>query len=136
MSLVDQTPPTDVAVKDDARPRQEAPRRLTSDGRFKGGFDKSQMDVEAREVALENMGDNLHRLPETLLARYGRPLGVFHPAQGVIAVAVVTLTFGDPRYHTMADLGVVVLAAVAACALAGRLWRRRHTRATLTEEAL
>jgi hypothetical protein len=50
-------------------------------------------------------------------------------------VAVVTVTFGDPRYHTMADLGVIVLAAVAACALAGRLSRRRQSRATQTEEA-
>lgn len=149
------------------------------------GSDMSQLDVEAREVALDNMGDNVHRLPETVLARYGRLLGVFRPAQGVrldaewfgsatwpvwawiaafwvlapvaaagsvllrrsgrlhwplvapavIVVAVVTVTFGDPRYHTMADLGVIVLAAVAACALAGRLSRRRQTRATQAEEA-
>ena len=31
----------------------------------------------------------------------------------VIVVAAVTVTFGDPRYHTMAALGTVVLAAVA-----------------------
>ena len=30
----------------------------------------------------------------------------------VIVVLVVTVTFGDPRYHTLADLGLVVLAAV------------------------
>ena len=31
----------------------------------------------------------------------------------VIVVLVTTTTFGDPRYHTIADLGIVVLAAVA-----------------------
>jgi 4-amino-4-deoxy-L-arabinose transferase-like glycosyltransferase len=38
-------------------------------------------------------------------------------APAVIALTVVTVTFGDPRYHTMADLGAVVLAAVAICRL-------------------
>jgi peptidoglycan biosynthesis protein MviN/MurJ (putative lipid II flippase) len=31
----------------------------------------------------------------------------------VIVLLVVTVAFGDPRYHTLADLGLVVLAAVA-----------------------
>jgi hypothetical protein len=31
----------------------------------------------------------------------------------VIVLLVTTVAFGDPRYHTMADLGLVVLAAVA-----------------------
>jgi hypothetical protein len=113
------------------------------------------------------MRDNVRRLPVTVLARYGRLVGVFRPAQtvridaewlgtarwpvwawvtsfwlllpvaavgsalllrsrrfqwplvapAVVVVGVATVTFGDPRYHTMADLGVVVLAAVAACAV-------------------
>jgi 4-amino-4-deoxy-L-arabinose transferase-like glycosyltransferase len=41
-------------------------------------------------------------------------------APAVIVVLVVTVAFGDPRYHTMADLGIVVLAAVALNELARR----------------
>lgn len=139
------------------------------------GLDASQADVAAREAALDNMRDNVRRLPVTVLARYGRLVAVFRPAQtvridadwlgtakwpvwawvtsfwflvplaavgsvlllrsrrfqwplvapAVIVVGVATVTFGDPRYHTMADLGVVVLAAVAACAVAGRFTHRR-----------
>jgi 4-amino-4-deoxy-L-arabinose transferase-like glycosyltransferase len=135
------------------------------------GLDRSELDAEARGAALGNMRDNVHRLPATVLARYGRLLGVFRPTQTVqhdaawfgsatwpvwawiasfwvlapvavaggivlqrsrrfhwplvapvvIVVAAVTVTFGDPRYHTMADLGAVVLAAVAVCALVRRL---------------
>jgi hypothetical protein len=43
----------------------------------------------------------------------------------VIVLLVVTVAFGDPRYHTMADLGIVVLAAVALNELARR---RTHWR--------
>jgi hypothetical protein len=39
----------------------------------------------------------------------------------VITLLVATVAFGDPRYHTMSDLGFVVLAAVAV----DRLVRRR-----------
>jgi 4-amino-4-deoxy-L-arabinose transferase-like glycosyltransferase len=134
-------------------------------------LDASQVDIEARSVAFENMRDNLDRLPATVLARYGRLLGVFRPAQTVnplagwlgsatwpvwawvtsfwllaplavygsvllwrcrrfqwplvaplvITLLVATVAFGDPRYHTMSDLGFVVLAAVAV----DRLVRRR-----------
>jgi hypothetical protein len=148
-------------------------------------FDGSQTDVEARRVALDNMGDNVHRLPATVLARSGRLLGVFRPAQmveldatwfgsaawpvwawfasfwllapaavagsvllrrsrrfqwplvapAVIVVLAVTVTFGDPRYHTMADLGIVVLAAVAACAVADRVGRRRGRPGNRMQEA-
>jgi 4-amino-4-deoxy-L-arabinose transferase-like glycosyltransferase len=137
-------------------------------------LDASQADVEARSVAIDNMRDNAGRMPATVLARYGRLVAVFHPAQtvqiqaewlgaarwpvwawvtsywllvplavagsvilrrrrrfqwplvapAVVVVLVVTVTFGDPRYHTMADLGAVVLAAVAACALVRRRPRR------------
>jgi 4-amino-4-deoxy-L-arabinose transferase-like glycosyltransferase len=136
-------------------------------------LDISQADIQTRNMALDNMRDNLGRLPATVLARYGRTVGVFRPAQtvdidanwfgsetwpvwawvtsfwllaplaacgsvllrrsrrfqwalvapGVVAVLVVTIAFGDPRYHTLADLGLVVLAAVAV----DRLVRRRTT---------
>jgi 4-amino-4-deoxy-L-arabinose transferase-like glycosyltransferase len=126
-------------------------------------FDESQMDIDARNAAFAFMRDNVERLPKTILARYGRLLGAFRPAQTVdidaawfnsatwpvwawitsfwvvvplaaygsvlmrrsrmfqwplvapVAIVVVTTTvaFGDPRYHTPADLGLVVLAAVA-----------------------
>jgi hypothetical protein len=126
-------------------------------------LDASQADVEARNLAFDNMRDNLGRLPATILARYGRAIAVFRPAQTVaidaswfgsatwpmwawvssfwvvmplaafgsallrrsrrfqwplvapvvIVLLVVTVAFGDPRYHTLADLGLVVLAAVA-----------------------
>ncbi len=42
-------------------------------------------------------------------------------APAVIVALVVTVTFGDPRYHTMADLGAVILAAVAVCAVVRRI---------------
>jgi hypothetical protein len=42
----------------------------------------------------------------------------------VIVLLVVTVAFGDPRYHTLADLGVVVLAAVALGHVARRAYRR------------
>jgi 4-amino-4-deoxy-L-arabinose transferase-like glycosyltransferase len=126
-------------------------------------LDASEMDIESRNLAFDNMRDNVDRLPATVLARYGRLLGVFRPAQTVdfvggwlgsatwpvwawvtsfwllaplavygsvllrrsrrfqwplvapvvITVLVATVAFGDPRYHTMCDLGLVVLAAVA-----------------------
>jgi 4-amino-4-deoxy-L-arabinose transferase-like glycosyltransferase len=126
-------------------------------------FDRSQVDAEARRVGLDNMRDNLDRLPATILARNGRMLGVFRPGQTVefaarwfgsatwpvwawvtsfwalvplavcgsillrrsrtfqwplvapviVVVLVVTVSYGEPRYHTPADLGIVVLAAVA-----------------------
>jgi 4-amino-4-deoxy-L-arabinose transferase-like glycosyltransferase len=135
-------------------------------------LDASQADIQARDIALENMRDNLGRLPATILARHGRTVGVFRPAQTVgidanwfgsatwpvwawvasfwllaplaacggallrrsrrfqwplvapvvIVLLTVTVAFGDPRYHTLADLGLVVLAAVAIDRLA---WRRR-----------
>jgi 4-amino-4-deoxy-L-arabinose transferase-like glycosyltransferase len=125
-------------------------------------LDQSQRDIEFRQAAFENMRDNVERLPATVLARYGRTLGVFRPAQTVgfaaawagsatwpvwawvtsfwviaplavygsvllrraktfqwplvapllITLLVVTLAYGEPRYHTPADLGIIVLGAV------------------------
>jgi 4-amino-4-deoxy-L-arabinose transferase-like glycosyltransferase len=135
-------------------------------------LDRSEMDIESRGRAFDNMRDNVNHLPATVLARYGRLLGVFRPAQTVdfvggwlgsatwpvwawvtsfwllaplavygsvlmrrsrrfqwplvapvvITLLVTTIAFGDPRYHTMCDLGLVVLAAVAV----ERLVRRRR----------
>jgi 4-amino-4-deoxy-L-arabinose transferase-like glycosyltransferase len=135
-------------------------------------LDRSELDIESRELAFENMRDNLDRLPATVLARYGRLLGVFSSAPTVdrlahwlgsatwpvwvwlssfwllaplaaygsvlmrrsrrfqwplvaplvITLLVASLAFGDPRYHAMSDLGLVVLAAVAV----DRLVRRRR----------
>jgi Dolichyl-phosphate-mannose-protein mannosyltransferase len=126
-------------------------------------IDQSQKDIEARNVAFENMRDNLERLPATVLARFGRLVAVFRPVQTVglmasflgsatwpvwawvtafwviaplaaygsvlmrragrfqwplvapllIIVLGTTIAFGDPRHHTPADLGILVLAAVA-----------------------
>jgi hypothetical protein len=139
------------------------------------GLDGSQLDVEARSVALANMRDNLDQLPSTVVARHGRLLGLLRPAQTVgisaswmgsatwpvwawvasfwlivplaacgavflrrsrrfqwplvapivITLLVVTVAFGEPRYHTMADLGLIVLAAVALDHLADRVGLRR-----------
>jgi hypothetical protein len=125
-------------------------------------LDRSQSDVKARDAAFNHMRDNLDRLPATVLARYGRTLGVFRPSQTVsfaaswfgsatwpvwawvasfwlllplagygsvllrrsrtfqwplvaplvITLLVVTIAYGEPRYHTPADLGLLVLAAV------------------------
>ena len=134
-------------------------------------LDQSQGDIEFRRAAFENMRDNLDRLPATVLARYGRTVGLFRPAQTVgiaaswggsaawpvwawvasfwlvaplaaygsvllrrvrtfqwplvaplvITLVVVTLAYGEPRYHTPADLGLLVLAAVGLDRLMGRL---------------
>jgi 4-amino-4-deoxy-L-arabinose transferase-like glycosyltransferase len=125
-------------------------------------LDRSQRDIRFRAATLENMRDNVDRLPATVLARYGRTLGVFRPGQTVgfaagwlgsatwpvwawvisfwvvaplaaygsallrrsrtfqwplvapllITLLVVSVAYGEPRYHTPADLGLVVLAAV------------------------
>jgi Dolichyl-phosphate-mannose-protein mannosyltransferase len=127
------------------------------------GLDRSQADREFRSAALDNIKDNLDRMPATVLARYGRTLGVFRPSQTVgfaagwfgsatwpvwawvtsfwlllplaaygclllrrarafqwplvaplvITLLTVTVAYGEPRYHTSADLGLVVLAGVA-----------------------
>jgi 4-amino-4-deoxy-L-arabinose transferase-like glycosyltransferase len=145
-------------------------------GLQKPGLDASQIDVEARDAAVDNALDNLDRMPVTILARYGRTIGVFRPAQtvaidaewlgsatwpvwawvssfwllaplalygsvllrrsgrwqwplvapAVIVLVVVTTAFGVPRYHTLADLGLVVLAAVAIDRLARRVVKRRR----------
>jgi 4-amino-4-deoxy-L-arabinose transferase-like glycosyltransferase len=140
-------------------------------------IDRSQADAGERAAALDNMRDNIDRLPATVMARHGRVLGLFRPSQTVdiaaswlgsahwpvwawvasfwvlaplavygsvllrrtrtfqwpllaplaIVLVVVTVTYGEPRYHTMADLGVVVLAAVALERVTRRipLWRQR-----------
>jgi 4-amino-4-deoxy-L-arabinose transferase-like glycosyltransferase len=140
------------------------------------GLDRSQREPEHRRVAFENVRDNVDRLAATVLARYGRTLGVFRPAQTVgfaaswlgsatwpvwawvasfwliaplavygsvllrrarafqwplvaplvITLLVVTVAYGEPRYHTPADLGIVVLAAVGL----DHLTRRRRRRAS------
>jgi hypothetical protein len=132
-------------------------------GRAHPELDESQFDLDSRDAALDNIGENVNRLPKTILARYGRLVGVFRPSQTVdidatwlnsakwpvwawitsfwvlaplgvygsvlmrrsrrfqwplvaplvIVVLTTTFAFGDPRYHTPADLGLVVLAAVA-----------------------
>jgi hypothetical protein len=144
-------------------------------------LDRSQGDIENRKAAFDNMRDNIDRLPATILARYGRLVGIFRPAQTVhidtswlnsatwpvwawtssfwlvaplavygsvlmrrsgrfqwplvaplaMVLVVVTVAFGDPRYHTAADLGVVVLAAVA---LDHLLLHRRPASRTLLRE--
>jgi 4-amino-4-deoxy-L-arabinose transferase-like glycosyltransferase len=127
------------------------------------GLDRSQVDREFRSVALDNVRANLDRMPATVMARYGRTLGVFRPSQTVgfvagwfgsatwpvwawvtsfwlllplaaygclllrrarafqwplvaplvVTLLTVTVAYGEPRYHTPADLGLVVLAGVA-----------------------
>jgi 4-amino-4-deoxy-L-arabinose transferase-like glycosyltransferase len=42
----------------------------------------------------------------------------------VIVAVVVAVSYGEPRYHTPADLGLLVLAAVAIDRLLGRIWLR------------
>jgi hypothetical protein len=135
-------------------------------------LDQSQRDARFRAAALENMRDNVDRLPATIRAPYGRTLAVFRPVQTVgfvaswacsatwpvwawvtsfwvlaplcgsvllrrsrtfqwpllITLLVVTVAYGEPRYHTPADLGIVVLAAVAStigCVAPGRSVRAR-----------
>jgi 4-amino-4-deoxy-L-arabinose transferase-like glycosyltransferase len=142
------------------------------------GLDRTQRDVEFRRVAMDNLSDNLGRLPDIVAARYGRVTGVFRPSQTVgfaaawlnsptwpvwawvasfwlvaplavwgsvilrrsrtfqwpliapvvIVALVVAVSYGEPRYHTPADLGLVALAAVAISHLvlrARRLWSVR-----------
>jgi 4-amino-4-deoxy-L-arabinose transferase-like glycosyltransferase len=47
-------------------------------------------------------------------------------APAVIVALVVTVSYGEPRYHTPADLGIVVLAAVALDRLLRRPLRETH----------
>jgi hypothetical protein len=65
------------------------------------------------------------------LAAYGSVLlrrsGTFQwpfVAPLLIALLVVTVAYGEPRYHTPADLGLVVLAAVGLDRLARREGRQ------------
>jgi Dolichyl-phosphate-mannose-protein mannosyltransferase len=127
-----------------------------------GPRDRSEGDIAARNGAFDNIIDNLDRMPATVLARYGRTLGVFRPSQTVdyaagwfgsatwpvwawaasfwlllplagygyivlrqarafrwplvaplvVTLLVVTFAYGELRYHSPSDLGLVVLAAV------------------------
>jgi hypothetical protein len=127
-----------------------------------GPRDRSEGDIAARNAAFDNIIDNLDRMPATVLARYGRTLGVFRPSQTVdyaagwfgsatwpvwawaasfwlllplagygyivlrqarafrwplvaplvVTLLVVTFAYGELRYHSPSDLGLVVLAAV------------------------
>ena len=146
-------------------------RCITALAAFTPKLDGSERDIQSRRVAFENMRDNLDRLPATVLARYGRTIGVFRPAQTVgfaaswagsatwpvwawvtsfwliaplaaygsvvlrrartfqwpllapllITLLVVTIAYGEPRYHTPADLGIIVLGAVGLDRLGRRL---------------
>ena len=56
-------------------------------------------------------------------------------APAVLVVLLATVTFGDPRYHIMADLGVVVLVAVALCEVVRRGQRRTDARGEVVTPA-
>jgi 4-amino-4-deoxy-L-arabinose transferase-like glycosyltransferase len=137
------------------------------------GVDRSVLDPIQRDLAFENMVDNVDRLPATIAARVGRTVGVFRPTQTVgfvadwmttdtgpiwawvisfwilvplavvgvisarrsrafllpllgplvIVLITVALSYGEPRYHTLADLGIIVLAALGVERLVSRLRR-------------
>ena len=57
--------------------------------------------------------------------RHAVPLPLLGPA--VVMLLIVLVTFGEPRYHTPADLGLVVLAAVAVDRLFARVFQRSRT---------
>ena len=149
------------------------------------GLDASQLDVKTRAAAIDNMSDYTRSLPAAVLARHGRLLAVYRPAQtvqidadwygaarwpvwawvasywllvplavaggvilrrsrrfqwplvapAVLVVLLTTVTFGDPRYHIMADLGVVVLVAVAVCEVVRRGQRRTDARGEVVTPA-
>jgi hypothetical protein len=48
-----------------------------------------------------------------VIARRKRAVLLILLASAFIAACVVSVSYAEPRYHTPADLGVVVLAAVA-----------------------
>jgi hypothetical protein len=48
-----------------------------------GPRDRSEGDIAARNAAVDNIIDDLDHMPATVLARYGRTLGVFKPSQTV-----------------------------------------------------
>jgi hypothetical protein len=48
-----------------------------------GPRDRSEGDIAARNAAFDDIIDNLDRMPGTVLARYGRTLGVVRPSQTV-----------------------------------------------------
>jgi len=56
-------------------------------------------------------------------------------APAALVLVLATVTFGDPRYHIMADLGVVVLVAVAVCEVVRRGQRRTDARGEVVTPA-
>jgi 4-amino-4-deoxy-L-arabinose transferase-like glycosyltransferase len=141
-------------------------------------LDRSQRDPEFRRRALENMRDNVERLPAVVPARFGRVIAAFRPTQTVgfvstwmatdrdvvwawvasfwvviplaaigsrrarrarllqlplvVPIAVVAMTvavsYGEPRYHVPASLGMIVLAAFAVDGVLDRLRRTPRDR--------
>jgi hypothetical protein len=88
-------------------------------GPYHAGLDAPQLHVEARDAAFHNMRDNLDRLPATVLARYGRSLGVFRPAQTVEIVANWLGTATWPVWAWIASFWVLLRSRpTAACACA------------------
>ncbi len=139
--------------------------------------DRSTKDRLHREAAIEQIQENLDKLPLTIVARYGRAFGLYKPAHTVTEVAnwhgtdtwpvwlwvisfwvvgllalvgivtairaridilplaipifvmlgVVGVFFGEPRYHTMADLSFVVLSGYGLLAIVNQ-WSVRRAR--------
>jgi hypothetical protein len=125
------------------------------------GIDRSRFDRIAYDTARRNMHENRGILPSVALARIGRMLALYEPAQTVsltagwmmspewlvwswvasywaflsmalagaalafrsgahilplltpllLSFAISIATYGEPRYHSLSDLGVMVLAA-------------------------
>ncbi len=89
------------------------------------GLDRSQMDAVARRAALDNLRDNLDRLPETALARNGRMLGVFHTQQMVEFAANWFASATWPVWAWLASFWVV-----APLAVYGSILLRGHPRSS------
>jgi 4-amino-4-deoxy-L-arabinose transferase-like glycosyltransferase len=79
-------------------------------------LDEAKSDIELRRAAFDNMRDNIDRLSATVLARYGRTLGVFRPTQTV----GFTAAWAGGRHLASVGLGHLVLGRRTA----RRLWQR------------
>jgi hypothetical protein len=87
------------------------------------GLDSSELDLELRKAAFENVRGNIERLPATVLARYGRTLGAFRSGHTVERAAAWLGSATWPVWAWVASFWLIVPLAV----YGGMLLRRSRT---------
>jgi 4-amino-4-deoxy-L-arabinose transferase-like glycosyltransferase len=84
------------------------------------GYDRSQLDPLGRSTAIDNMRDNLDRMPVVVPARFGRLLAVFRPSQTVGFVASWMTTSTKPIWAWVISYWVLLLLAIVGVIYARR----------------